>query len=155
MPDKLTDKEIVKDFTEKTELIGSMSSVYLDEDKGLELYMAMRNILDLINRLQAENERLRNDLAISKKETKRYKGSYKTANAENEKLKNAYQQCAYEREVFLGEHEEIKTEAYKDCIEKVKKKYQIFENQAYAINPYALHGFLNNLLKELVGEDNA
>ena len=59
MPDKLTDNEIIKDFTEKTELIGSMSSVYLDEDKGLELYEAMRNALILINRLQAENDGLK------------------------------------------------------------------------------------------------
>lgn len=62
MPDKLTDKEIVKDFTEKTELIGSMSSVYLDEDKGLKLYMAMQNILILINRLQNEKDILNKKL---------------------------------------------------------------------------------------------
>ena len=61
----------------------------------------------------------------------------------------------FERVEYIGKIKaEIKTEAYKECIEKVKEKYQIFENQTYAINPYALHKFLDNLLKEKVGENN-
>ena len=48
----------------------------------------------------------------------------------------------------------LKADAYKECIEKVKEKYQIFENQAYATNPYALHNFLDNLLKEFKEKNN-
>ena len=48
----------------------------------------VQDVLDLINRLQAENERLKNALEISKKETKRFQGSYKTAIAEVRRLKN-------------------------------------------------------------------
>ena len=97
MPDKLTDSEIVKDFTEKTELIGSMSSIYLDEDKGLELYEAMRNILILINRLQAEKEVLKARIGVyetcnARKDEaiKHLESEIKRLQAENERLKKEY-----------------------------------------------------------------
>ena len=172
MPDKLTDKEVVKAFTEKTELIGSMSSVYLDEDKGLELYMAMRNILDLINHLQAEKEAL-----INGQETlQKYIAEQK---AENERLKEKAEKCFYCTEQANKKIGEIKAEAYKEFAEKVCYEITdaIINNgkvikeriEKHNVNRLedsfccmcdgkirALGGieyFIKNLLKELVGED--
>ena len=44
--------------------------------------------LDLINRMKSENERLKNDLAISKKEIKRY--ATKTTNHKHHKGKHCF-----------------------------------------------------------------
>ena len=129
MPDKLTDKEVVKALEC---CVSEMDCPNCPKKKdGVECVgNLLRDCFDLINRLQAENERLQS--------------------------RNNFLEIEYKNQgnLFWARVETAKAEAYKDCIEKVKKKYQIFENQAYAINPYALHGFLNNLLKELVGEDN-
>ena len=48
MPDKLTDKEIVKDFKEIVDFYRLKG--------GAKSFVALKNTLDLINRLQAENE---------------------------------------------------------------------------------------------------
>ena len=54
----------------------------------------------------------------------------------------------YDRyEEFMTE-KEVKAEAYKECIEKVKK--QIENNNA--IDAKWLRNYLDNLLKELIGE---
>lgn len=100
MPDKkLTDKEIVKAFQLAT---------IRAEHPGFVLCGQM---VDIINRLQAENER----------------------------LKNAYKQVAWERDIFAEDTKEeikkdcsylmldiktIKSEAYKECIEKVKAEVE-------------------------------
>jgi hypothetical protein len=54
----MTDNEIIKAFEDKVSLIGSMTSVYLDEKDGLDLYEVMTSILDLVNRQNAEIESL-------------------------------------------------------------------------------------------------
>ena len=46
----MTDKEIIRAYEDKVNLIGSMTSVYLDGKDGLDLYEVMSNALDLINR---------------------------------------------------------------------------------------------------------
>lgn len=209
MDNKLTDNVIVKDFTEKTELIGAMTSVYLDEDDGLKLYMTMRNIFDLINRLQADCEnykkiaehqqsvamdrgfeikRLKEKVESLQAENKSqsimikmlngsiedYKNSYINQKAEIERLKNAYKQVAWERDIFAEDMKQeikkdcsylmldiktIKAEAYKECIEKVKErscKLNLCHNEVVVKTDYQISGeSLDNLLKELVGEDNA
>ena len=184
--DKLTDKEVVKDFTEKTELIGSMSSVYLDEDKGLELYEAMRNILILINRLQADCENYKQVTENQQKitldrgfEIKELKAEVERLKKENDDLKNGYFQKRYktvehlelmglrkgyadavkERDYFqlksMNLEEDIKTakaEAYKEFAERLKKWQQYSDDfTCYAVAVPEI----DNLLKELVGEDNS
>jgi FtsZ-binding cell division protein ZapB len=101
---KLTDKEIAKALECAIRNDCDCNCVFLLPNK-------VQDVLDLINRLQAENERLKNDLAISRKETKRYKTA--------------------------------KAEAYKEFADRVKEK---LGNTNLAIR------FIDNLLKELVGE---
>ena len=57
----MTDNEIIKAFEDKVSLIGSMTSVYLDEKDGFDLYEVTTSILDLINRQKAEIERLKKE----------------------------------------------------------------------------------------------
>lgn len=79
---KITDSEIVKAYEDKVNLIGSMTSVYLDEEDGLDLYEVMSNALDLINRLQAEKEELVGNIDKLKAELFNKTEQLKTAKAE-------------------------------------------------------------------------
>ena len=56
----MNDNEIIQVFKEKVDFLASVTSVYLDENEGLALYQAAHSALDLINRQQAEIERLQN-----------------------------------------------------------------------------------------------
>ena len=123
MPNKLTDNEIIKalecckyEYDTKCELC--CYNFYSRTGCRGEL---RRNALDLINRLQAENERL-----------KRY-----------------YYQHEYDKW-----EKEIKAEAYKECIEKVKKELKNIAKIEWQDNYYYLVGtaFFDNLLNELVGD---
>ena len=80
-------------------------------------------VLDLINRLQAENEKLAMDIDA------------KQIVAEAEIVRNA------------------KAEAYKECIEKVKKKAIDYIEFGDADEELYFIELCDNLLKELVGEE--
>lgn len=129
MPDKLTDSEIVKAL----ECASCIDVVRND-------------VLDLINRLQAENERLRieNGLLITEQEFHK-KGISVTS------LK-------------------LKAEAYKEFAERLKENacedYEIYEKcaknmlsfdyqQGYADYNDRLIWYIDNLLKEMDGDTNA
>ena len=129
MSNKPTDSDIVKALEwleSKTKEYCEQCAYKNGEVCDICVFDKIKLTLDLINRLQAKVYRLE---------------------SKNSELEYDLSLLRQEREGI------VKAEAYKECIEKVKEKYQIFENQAYAINPYALHNFLDNLLKELVGED--
>jgi hypothetical protein len=110
------------------------------------------NALDLINRLQAENEELI------------YKLECLLCHATGGKLsKHTYpldtmESCVNDTiQDYCDEAiEEAKAEAYKECIEKVKeksKKSEIVCSGALVTTSYLISAKnLNNLLKELVGE---
>ena len=157
-----------------------------------------RNALDLINRLQAENENLKLDIAtleaknfvkdklLAKAEIKLEEAEdtiqfadkeLKKAEAENERLKNCVKSEDEVRAIAKRTMEPLvkeitreqidiavkyaKAEAYKECIEKVKENANkcfasrngvvLEETTTYNISKISL----DNLLKELVGEDNS
>ena len=137
IPNNLTDKEIKKvleDFIK-----------YSDYAEDIEVG---KNALDLINRqdqtiaiLQSENESLK---------------------AEVERLKNAYKQCAWERDIFAEDMKEeikkdcsylmldiktIKAEAYKEFAERLKNEFPKMLNRSESAFSY----LIDNLLNELVG----
>ena len=128
MPDKLTDSEIKKALECCKQEIDD-NGVICGECKKCPNYDGKTGLckedlptftLDLINRLQAENERLK----------KGWKADViETAN--------------------------IKAEAYKESIEKVKEKLRDIAKIEWCDNYYYLVGtaFFDNLLKELVGDD--
>ena len=121
MPDKLTDSEIVKELERYSDVSDSDITTTCFKTRLLkEIYL-------FINRLQAENER----------------------------LKNAYKQCAFERDAYIEIENtaiaEVKAEAYKECIEKVKE--EINKHSYGVLHKTVINHKLDNLLKELVGED--
>ena len=125
MPDKKpTDSEIVKALECCTDGSGT----------GL-----IKATLDLINRLQAENEELKDTVKVLRVGVEQAHIIRKDGKSPFNLLKA-----------------EIKAEAYKECIEKVKeksKKTEIVCSGKLITTNYTISARnFNNLLKELVGE---
>ena len=81
----MNDNEIIKALKESLEIMLC--------EGDLQRSATISKSLDLINSLQAENEKNENIIRLADK-------TIETANAEIERLKNAYKQCAWERDVF-------------------------------------------------------
>ena len=132
-PNSLTDNEIIKALRSWLEKIRKSRQEYL-EKANEEHYPSMRyeyllsDTIHEINRLQAENERLKAKV-------------------------NHYNYC-YENFVNTP-ISRIKAEAYKECIEKAKSE---IDSQSHSRSleasgeRFRIHKILDNLLKELVGE---
>ena len=143
MPDKkLTDNEIVKalecckyEYDTKCELC--CYNFYSRTGCRSEL---RRNALDLINRLQEENERLQNILIC-----------FMDALGKVRKVDDIDEISLIPLMSELNKQyrAELKAEAYKECIDKIHN--QIKRNNA--ISAEWLREYLDNILKELVGED--
>ena len=129
--------------------------------------------LDLINRLQAENERLKQNLEEAHIDIREHL-------AENERLQSHIQEGIDLAKQIPEMLALVKAEAYKECIEKVKEEIkQALENNYnvksqreqktknfgedvilhYVIGKIeclrGLDDFLDNILKELVGDTDA
>ena len=129
MDKKLTDSEIVKAL-EVCDNSFCEDCKYHDKLFNCRDNL-IRDALDLINRLQAENERL--GITV-----------------------NSYKKMYEDIQHLEMKVDKIKAEAYKECIEKVKEEYADLIEFGYAdISVDGLFKKLDNILKELVGEDNA
>ncbi len=128
MPNNLTDNEIKKALEE-------YSVKYNLTYNGKQA----KATLDLINRLQAENERLKNDLNEIIVEYQRL----------DDTVTNGAEVCHNCHLKYAEKIKQAKAEAYKECIEKVKKRAEL-SSCSNAVNTIA-----DNVLKELVGEINA
>lgn len=150
MPDKkLTDNEIVKAL-ECCVLAKHICPHTCPMLKNKECLASLRKYaLDIINRLQAENENYsKNNQQMTKDILDLYK-ALEQAKAKNERLKEVNDSFT-----DIGKlYSEIKAEAYKEFAERLKEKiteeYNYFEEQEY---PRARIKDIDNLLKELVGE---
>lgn len=168
MDKKLTDNEIVKALKccNEWENPGDCTNCPA-KGKGDCCVLTLRiAALDLINHLQAENEKLNAELknltTVIKNLTSENQNltSYLvSANAENERLKEEVtehiKKGVKKRKYDIAL---IKAESYKECIEKVKeksKKTEIVCSGALVTISYAISNKnLDNLLKELVGGEN-
>jgi FtsZ-binding cell division protein ZapB len=110
--------------------------------------------LDLINQLETKNSNLTSDLTSLQNDLTSLK-------AENESLKNAYKQCAWERDTFQEENErlskitlpliaEIKAEAYTEFAERLKKE----SYERIDLTAYVEVSDIDNLLKEMIKNEN-
>ena len=130
---KLTDNEIIKalECCIKSSHFGECfdNKCPLVSEKGCEVgkETLYPYVLDLINRLQAENERL--TIRLRKAE--------------------------HQLDDAMKMYNIIKAEAYKEFAERLKEiaisRYDAFDEQEY---PFVRLTDLDNLLKKLVGEDN-
>ena len=126
--------------------------------------------IDLINRQQAEIENLKVENQSLRTAANSLKMHYEEAQAEVERLKDANN--TFEKAFHIQEQNikdwlpitvfnyEIKTEAYKECLAKVKNYIKTH------CNPYGkpdfdydtsikILNFIDKLAKEMVGDDNA
>ena len=159
---KLTDKEIVKALEDCINHNDSCSSCpsnefcYKHDSKVI-----MKATLDLINHQKADLAKKDKELL----EELKYSAVYKTKvidsekeinrlNAEIERLKKEFIEQNLKNIMSLETSKEIKAEAYKEFAERLKtimyENYQKFDEQPY---PIATISIINNLLKELVGEE--
>lgn len=119
--------------------------------------------------LQAENERLEVENQSLRSAANSLKMHYEEAQAEIERLNKVYQANqqlinALNKSYFLAKAEAYKEFAEKaiDRVEKARQKYQrLCKEQGEEMEEHmhihfnGIIGIINNLLKELVGEDNA
>lgn len=165
MPDKkLSDSEIVKAFEIFVNSVGKgfvFANVDIKKDEINEfkhIDLSYDEIFDLINRLQAENERKDKIYIELLKTSSERAGIIGEQNAEIERLKNTLDDVL-DREPLLVERSEkyAKAEAYKECIEKVEERIAVHLLRDKS-NEYAegfadaldgVNGELDNLLKEL------
>ena len=156
MPNKLTDKEIKKALEWCEQFTDNLVMANIDTKKrtlGLQAMQTCKNSLDLINRLQADYENYK-QIAENQQSVTMDRGfEIKKLQAENERLRNAYKQCAWERDMVMEQDEYncklAKAEAYKEFAERLKE---------YSIATFTWKGIvmvedIDEILKELVGED--
>lgn len=135
----MKDNEIIETWQKIQDILRKTENVVLQKDAIGDFVRHITNALDLLNRLQADNER----------------------------LKNAYKQVAWERDIFAEDMKEeikkdcsylmldiktIKAEAYKRFAERLKICLQ---GDIRYDNKILFECDIDNILKELVGEDNA
>ena len=145
MPDKkLTDSEIVKALkccVSEHEDCENCQAYDFCKDNSHEMVKAT---LDLINRLQAENERLGN-------QTTTYITTILKLINEAERRREDRESAMQFAADIVAADKTLKAQAYKKCIEKVK---EIINGEDVILYRGAVNYKLDNLLKELVNEDN-
>ena len=152
MPNKLTDNEIIKALeccigdTEGRNCFDC--PLYETDDCQSQMYL---DALDLINRLQAENEELAYKLGCLLCHAtggKLSKHTYPLGTMESYVNYNIQEYCE-EAEA------EVKAEAYKECIEKVKEEiYSQPHSRSLeaSVERARIIKIFDNLLKEMIGE---
>ena len=176
MPNKLTDLEIVTTLNDADGMehiaiycadgkgndmkpIPMVDIIYLinrlqDKNKNLE----ERNVIlrGTLDRLQAENERLEKELETEKNQVIRLENQIGRLLSMNQAKLDTIHDLQEENNWYNETLNTIKAEAYKEFAERLKtimyENYQKFDEQPY---PIATISIINNLLKELVGDNNA
>ena len=174
MTDKLTDSEIVKALEDALHRIKGAEHLIVPKEGVDNLCNGLENALDLINRLQAKaikeqnkNSKLRNERNRLQSQNKDLAETVHNLTIEKDALFDKAEELKVEverlkeslnieLENFATEYDnKIKAEAYKECIGKVKEYIDTYEHlscEECECVPISKDG-LDNLLKELVGED--
>ena len=176
---KLTDNEIIKALDESEVFLRNRvkdgQPIKLNEcDVGIlrNISQVCAKAYDEIDRLQTENKNLKVENQSLRSAANSLKMHYEEAQAEIESLKifRGYaEKRASDYKTMRDKYLNAKTEAYKefaetviDRVEKAKVKYQrLCKEQGEEMEEHmhihfnGIIGIINNLLKELVGDDNA
>jgi predicted RNase H-like nuclease (RuvC/YqgF family) len=147
MPDKLTDSEIVKAVKSYEEKILANGIKSLEPFEVREIVEQQQ---EEINRLQAENKSQSIMIKMLKGSIEDYKNSYINQKAENERLQEAIDEQDIEISRLYKRIDEAKAEAYKEFAERLKEN----SIATFSFKGVVMVEEIDNLLKELVGEDN-
>jgi FtsZ-binding cell division protein ZapB len=154
MPDKkLTDSEIVKAFKCCSDINDKCFECPL-KDKSREscVGILMSNALDLINRLQADKEYYKKNRDKYQDDVMFLSKQCDELQEENERLKNCRKE---EVEKLMAATDKVisetKAEAYKEFAAKIKEDAVWICDDNYIED--ALTEYIDNLVKELVGEE--
>lgn len=126
---KLKDSEIIKALEDWIK--------YYDGDGSYAHFKTLENAFDLINRLQADNE-------ILNKETKDKERAYNDEFCLRKEWKTKCQELLEEKQI-------AKAEAIEEFAERLKNSF--FDN-GYESPDVDFDYFVDNLIKEIVGENN-
>ena len=159
---KLTDNEVIKTLESEIHLAEYVDSDYCSNVK-LEI---IKSALDLITLQQAELENLKVENQSLRSAANSLKMHYEEGQAEIKRLQNVIfkkedtmQMIAKEKQEYFDKLQTAKSEAYKECIAKVKNYIKTH------CNPYGkpdfdydtsikILNFIDKLAKEMVGENN-
>ena len=155
---------------ESNDIIKALEDWIKNYDGSYVNFKILGNALDLITQQQAENENLKVENQSLRSAANSLKMHYEEAQAEIERLKEC-PKCVYEYDGEIMEYcvqgpcsnfktvEQVKSNAYKECLEKVKNYIKTH------CNPYGkpdfdydtsikILNFIDKLAKEMVGDDN-
>ena len=143
----MTDNEIIKALESEVKSAEYVDSEYCD---GVDLTL-IKSAIDLINRQKAENinlkghlEQLKSRYDNAKSEIKRLKGI--SVSPSKDPMDFCGVLCNYAEELI----DKAKSEAYKEFAEHLKERWS---NNYYDSPDVDFDEFVDNLLKELVGEE--
>ena len=152
---KLKDNEIIKALKCVPK---DVSGYIIDENNKMKL-VYNEDVIDLINRQQGEIEKLEISDASKEECTIKQHGKIKELKAEVERLKERNKILDLNRRMALLEKEPLydkiktaKAEAVKEFAERLKDSF--FDN-GYESPDIDFDYFVDNLVKEMVGDDNA
>ena len=163
MPDKLTDNEIIKAL----ECCYTYDVLFCDkcpfQEECAEINLGQLAI-DLINRLQAENESLKAEVddwkAIAEGYQKQFEDCYERKQAEIENLQKNFEEASNDRFIYKirwakaeARVDKAKAEAYKEFAERLHKELRIYGAKD-TFNKLVFLNVVDKAKKELVGEDN-
>lgn len=121
--------------------------------------LLLKDALDLINRLQAENERLEKELETEKNQVIRLESQIGRLLSMNQAKLDTIHDLQEENNWYNETLNTTKAEAYKECIEKVEEiicdnTYPDFDINHKAVNIWKAEAYKNidDLLKKLIGE---
>lgn len=147
----MTDNEIINEWKDEIHRAEYIDSSYCD---CIDLIL-IKNTLDLINRQQAEKEALIAGQETMSKYIEEQQAEIERLQADNKTLENVIKNTFLEKAgLDIDPLAEVKTEAIKKFAEKLNEKAQIadcFNSYNMVVGTY----FIDDLLKEMVGDNNA
>lgn len=130
--DKAEIRELKRELIDRQREIGKIAMKYFAREEEIE------------------RQKLEIDILIRKKEALRDEIAEK--DAEIERLKNAYKQCAWERDVFSEDVNAIKSEAYREFADSLTKKVEYLLD--YPDDLARVYGAIDNTLEELTEKND-
>jgi archaellum component FlaC len=135
----MTDSEIIKALENAKAVV---------DHNDIEVIEFFEQAIDLISRQKADLDLMAMDIDSLIREKDELFGMVEEQKAEIERLRNAYKQCAWERDVFSEDINAVKSEAVKEFADKLIEKAYINNYCDMVVSVESI----NALVQEMVGE---